>query len=141
MSILIDFDSVHVSKSDDGENGRVVGEFDSDAMQVVLLGALRAQEVHALRRGGDGDPAHVVQPAGLLGDRLQFVVQAYGVALQRRHVGIRVEGVEAAGCVPGRSRGQLGTLDEDHVGPAQLGQVVQHAAAHHPAADDGDLCV
>ena len=40
MSILIDFHDIHISKAVDGEDGRVVREFDPQAMQVVLVASV-----------------------------------------------------------------------------------------------------
>src|SRR5262249_11956834 len=51
-------------------------------------------------------------------------------------IGIAVEGVEAAGRMPGGARGQAVALQQDHVLPPSLGQVVEHGAADDTAADD-----
>ena len=59
--------------------------------------------------------------------------------LQLGDVGVAVERVHAAGGVPGRARGELGALDQHDVGPAGLGEMIEHAAADDAAADDGDL--
>ena len=104
---------------------------------VAMLRALAFQVIQALLRGRDGHAAGVMQAAGLAADLFQLLVELDGVALQRRHVGVGIEGVEAAGRVPGRARGQLGTLDQHHVLPAELGQVIEHAAPDHAAADHG----
>src|SRR3984885_4308874 len=42
----------------------------------------------------------------------------------------------AAGGVPGGAGGELTLLDEQHVAPADLRQVVEDARADHAAADD-----
>jgi hypothetical protein len=102
---------------------------------VTVLGALGLEEVHAFGGVRDGQAADVVQAAGLAADLLELLVELDGVALERRDVGIGVEGVEAAGGVPGRARGQLRALDQHDVAPAVLGQVIEHAAADHAAAD------
>jgi hypothetical protein len=77
----------------------------------------------------------MVQAASLAADLLQLVVETDRIALQCRHVGVGVKRVEAARGMPGRAGGQLRALDEQHVTPAQLGQVVEHAAPDHAAAD------
>ena len=129
--------ALHVG--DGGERSDLRGADDLGVEpHVAVLGALRAQEVEALPGGGDGNAAHVVQAAGLAGQRLQLAVEGDGVALQRGHVGVRVEGVEAARGMPGRARGELGALDEHHVAPARAGEVVEHAAPDHAAADHRD---
>jgi hypothetical protein len=43
-----------------------------------------------------------------------------------------------AGGVPGRARGELRLLDQQAVAPALLGQVIEQADPHDPAADDDD---
>jgi len=106
---------------------------------VAVFGALGLEKVHAVRRGGDGQAAHVVQTAGLAADGFQLFVELDGVTLQRRHVGVRVEGMEATGGVPCGSGGEFRSLDQHHVLPAELGEVVQHAAADDAAANDGHL--
>ena len=105
---------------------------------VAVLGALRLEVIHALGLGGDGDAADVVEAAGLAADLLQFLVELDRVTLQLGDVGVRVEGVEAAGRVPGGARGQLRALDQQHVGPAVLGQMEEDAAADDAAPDDHD---
>src|SRR6516164_697180 len=77
----------------------------------------------------------------LSGDRLDFPVQLDGVGLQARDSGIAVERMESAGRVPARARGQLLALEQRHLAAAKLREVVEHAAADHAAADDGDLYV
>ena len=102
---------------------------------VAVLGALRLEEVEAVRVRCEGEPAHVVEPARLAGELLQLAVEPDGVALERRHVGVGVQGVEAARGVPGRAGGELGALDKHRVAPAEPGEVIEHAAPDHPAAD------
>ena len=104
-----------------------------------MLGALGLEEVHAIRGGGDGEAADVVQAAGLAGDGFQLLVELDRVALERRHVGVGVQRVEAARRVPRGSGGELRALDQHDVLPAELGQMVEHAAADDAAADDGYL--
>ena len=97
------------------------------------------QEVHADLRIGQHQPAGQVDRAVLAGDPLDLLVQLDGVLLELGDVRVAVEGVHAAGRVPGRARRQLAPLEEHDVGPARLRQVVQHAGADHPATDDDDL--
>ena len=42
---------------------------------------------------------------------------------------------EAVFLTPGGARGQLRALDQHDVGPAELGEMVEHAAADHAAPD------
>ena len=105
---------------------------------VLVLGALGAQQVEPVGVGRQRHAADVVEPAGLAGDLLQLAVEADGVALERRHVGVAVQRVEAPRGVPGRARGQLRALQQHHVGPAELGEMVEHRASDDAAADHGD---
>ena len=81
----------------------------------------------------------MVQAAGLLADGLELFIELDGVTLQRCHIGIRVEGVEATGGVPCGSGSEFRSLDQHHVLPAEFGEVVQHAAADDSATDNGYL--
>ena len=81
-----------------------------------------------------------MQAAGLAGQRLDLAIQIDGVFLQPRDIGLAVEGVHAAGRVPGRTGRQFALLDQQQVGPADLRQVIEHAGAHHAAADDHRSC-
>ena len=56
-------------------------------------------------------------------------------------IGNVVQTVDAGRRMPGGARGQLVALQQHHVGPAELGQVVEDAAADQPAADHHCLCV
>ena len=60
-----------------------------------MLGPFRFEKVHARRGVGQSDAAHMVKPAGLSRDLLQLLIELDGVTLQRRHVGIGIEGVES----------------------------------------------
>ena len=102
---------------------------------VAVLGPFGLEEVEAIRVRCEGESTHVMQSAGLAGELLELAIEPDGVALQRGHVGIRVQGVEAARRVPRRARSQLGALDEHHVAPAEPGEVIEHAAPDHPAPD------
>ena len=70
---------------------------------------------------------------------LDVLVQLDRVLLQLRHVRVAVQRVHPTGRVPRRSRGQLLAFDQHDVGPAGLGEVVQHRRADHTAADHHDL--
>ena len=98
-------------------------------------GVRRLEEVEALGRAGQHDAAGQMDAAGLARDRLDLLVQPDGVVLQLGDVRVAVEGVHAARGVPGRARGQFVALEQHDVLPAELGQVIEHAAADHAAAD------
>ena len=97
---------------------------------------LRLQPLPALGGAGDAHAAGQVQPARAPGLGLELGVEVDRVRLQRRDVRVGVERVEARRRVPRRARGELGALDEDEVGPAELGEVVEHARADDAAPDD-----
>ncbi len=99
------------------------------------------QEVHPDLRIGQHQPARQVDGAVLARDPLEFLVQLDRVLLEPRHVRVAVERVHAAGRVPGGTGSQLAPLQQHDVGPAGLGQVVQHAGADHASTDDDDLGV
>ena len=109
------------------------------AGEIAAAGVRRPEKIQPLRRAGEHQAADQMDAAGLAGDRLDLLVQPDGVVLQLGDVGVAVEGVHAAGGVPGRPRGQLVALQQHDVAPAGLGQVVEHAAADDAAADDDDL--
>ena len=96
------------------------------------------QPFQPLRRIRQDQPAGPVQPAGLAGNLLKLVVKADGVALQLRHIGIAVKGVETARRMPGGAGGEPVALDQHHVFPARLGEVIEHRAANHATPDDND---
>ncbi len=97
------------------------------------------QEVHADLRVGQHQPAWEVDGAVLAADPLDLLVQLDRVLLEPRHVRVAVERMHPPGRVPRGSRGQLAPLEEHHVGPAGLREVVQHARADHATTDDDDL--
>ena len=66
---------------------------------------------------------------------LDLLVQLDGVLLELRDIRVAVHRVHAARGVPGRAGGQFRPLDQEHVLPAGLGQVIQDAGADHAAAD------
>ena len=113
---------------------------DQLAFQLVGLGGggRPAQLGHAVGRAGDGDAAAPPEAGAQAGLRLQPLVQLAGVLDQPGAVLRGAQLADQAGRVPGRAAGQLPLLEQQHVGPAQLGQVVGDAGADHAAADDDD---
>jgi len=82
-----------------------------------------------------------MQAAGLIADGFELLVELDGVTLQRCHIGVGIEGMEAARRMPGGPGSQLRSLDQQHVLPAELGEVIQNAATDDAAPDDGNLHV
>ena len=99
------------------------------------------QPIEPLARAGQHDAAGDVHAAGLAGNRFDLLVEIDRVLLQLGDVGIAVDGVHAAGRMPGRTGCELGTLDQQHILPSRLGQVIQNAGAHDAAADHHHFCV
>ena len=106
---------------------------------MAVLGALSLEKIQPLGRIGNGQPTDMMQPAGHAGDFLKLAVEADGVALQRGHVGIGIERVEATCCMPGRAGRQFRAFDQNNIGPAALGQVIEDTAANDTTADHRDL--
>jgi hypothetical protein len=89
--------------------------------------------------GGRLDEANLHEAGRLPGFRFEARNQLARVfADAKRRLGRRtVSGHQARG-VPGGARGELVTLEQDHVGAAHVSQVVGDGAADHAAADDDD---
>ena len=90
---------------------------------------------------GKADPARLV-PADILPG------QPFQLGVEPVRIGVHLGQVEAAGDVralpggvPGRAAGQLVLFDQDHVGPAFQGEVVEQACPHDPAPDNHDPCL
>ena len=108
--------------------------------EVPAAGLRHAQPVESLGGVGQHQSAGQVDAALLTGFGLDLAVQVDGVLLQARNVGITVEGVHPTGGVPRRTGSQLLALEEDDVGPACLGEVVENAGADDTASDHDHLC-
>ena len=108
--------------------------------EVAATGLGHPQPVEALGRVGELDAARQVDAAALSALGFDLPVQVHRVLLQSGNVRIAVQRVHAAGRVPGAAGSQLCLLDQDHVGPSRLGEVVEHAGADDSAADHHDLC-
>ena len=76
--------------------------------------------------GRQHDAAGQMNAAGLAGCFFDLLVEIDRVGLQLGDVRVRVERVHAARRMPGRARGQLIAFEQGDVGPAKLGQVVEH---------------
>jgi hypothetical protein len=107
----------------------------------LVHGALGLQHLPALGSRGQADAAGHVHADALAAFLLDLFVEADGVALQGRDVGIVVEGVEACRGVPGRAGRQLRALDQRDIGPAELAEVIEDARSDDAAADDDDAIV
>ena len=107
--------------------------------EIAALGLDVFQPLVALLGGRKHQAFGHVQAARLAGDFLDLLVEVDAVLLQLGDVGIAVDGVHAARCMPGGARGELQALDQHHILPALLGQVIEHARPDDAAADDDCL--
>jgi hypothetical protein len=98
-----------------------------------------AQPVEALAVAGQHQPAWQVDRAALTRAGLDPLIELDGVLLQLGDVGVAVQGVHAPGRVPRRPGRELLALDQHHVGPAGLGEVVEHRRSDDTATDDDHL--
>ena len=121
-----------------------------------VLRLLRRQELHfesegtrrrrlalhlgpPLRVAGQAQAA-VALPAGrLAGLGLEPVVQGDGIAEQLGDVGRGAELPDQPRRVPGRARGQLAPLDEQHVGQPHRAEMIGDRRADDSSADNHDL--
>src|SRR5262249_37058874 len=104
-------------------------------------GGAAAQLVPALLVGGDGKAAVLLVAGGLAGLALQGLVEVDGGFVELGGGGGVGHGPHQAGGVPGGAAGELLALEQQHVLPAELGQVIGERAADDAAADDDDLGV
>ena len=72
----------------------------------------------------------------LAGIVLNLLIELDRVFLQLGDVGIAIDRVHAAGRMPCRPGGQLGTLEQHDIRPAEFRQVIEDAGPDDAAADD-----
>jgi hypothetical protein len=98
----------------------------------LMLARFRLREI---KGAGLKDTATL---AGLL---LQLLVKRHRVVLEPADIGGIMETMDVRRGVPGRAGGELVALQQHHLGPAKLGQVIQNGTADQAAADDHCLCM
>src|SRR5271166_4411299 len=98
----------------------------------------RLQPFPTLRSRRDMDPARHVHADRLAGLRFDFLKEVDRIGLQDRHVRIGVERMEAARCMPGRTRGEHGSLDQGDVRPTEFRKMVKNGGPNDAASDDDD---
>ena len=86
--------------------------------------------------GGDADAAVLLEADGLAGLGLEPLEQLHGVFGEPRQGEGAQHLAHQAGGMPGGAAGQGSALEQNHIGPAQLGQMIGDAAAGDTAADD-----
>ncbi len=85
---------------------------------------------------GDAEAAHLAKARGLPGLLLELVDEAHGVLAQPGVALVGAHGADQPGRVPAGAAGKLPALEQHHVAPAELGQVIGDARADDAAADD-----
>ena len=128
---------------------QVVGPHDRVAVRRLRRGEQLALQAER-RRGRGGapqlrhprlrprhrDPAAPLEPRRQPGFPLQLAVELSRILNEACSTLIRPQLAHQPGGVPGGAAGQLALLEQDQVGPAELGQVVGHAGPDDAAADD-----
>ena len=110
---------------------------DADGFSGALIEAVF---IHPVSVGRQTKVAGAVEADGLPGFRFQALVELDRVLVELAHRIAHVEQRQQARGVPGGAGGQLGALQQDGVGPAFLGQMIERAYAINAAADDDDPC-
>ena len=105
------------------------------------LGGLKAQLMRAVLGLRKVQAAGLKHAAALPRLGLQIVVKRHRVMLQTADVGAVMQPVGVGRRMPGRSARQLVALQQHHVAPAKLCQMIQDRAPDHAAADHDRLCM
>ena len=108
-------------------HAHAAGHADIVPVDIDLLGLVR--EAHA---AGD------VVRNRIVGIGRQLAVQVDAVPLQRHHGLVAAELGDLGRGVPGRAGSEFIAFEQNHVGPALTGQVIQCRATGDPATDDDD---
>ena len=108
--------------------------------QVTATGLRHLQPVEALWCVGKLQATRQVDAAILAGLLFNLFVQIDGVLLQAGNVWVAIERVHATGGVPCGTSSQLFALEQDNVGPAGLGEVIQHGGAYNAATNNNYAC-
>ena len=97
------------------------------------------QLLQALSAGGERQAAGDAEPRGLAGFRLQSEIEVGGVGGHPAVEGRAAQGPDHAGRMPSGAAGELVALQQESVAAAELGQVIEGAAADDAATDHHDL--
>ena len=98
--------------------------------------AARLSSVEALGGAREAEAAVLAEAGRLPGLGLEPGVELGRVLGEPGQVLGRAQLADQPGRMPGRARGQLLALEQQHVRASRAGQVVGDRAADHPAADD-----
>ena len=108
--------------------------------EVTTAGLRHLQPVETLWCVGKLQAARQVNAAILTGLFLDFLVQIDGVLLQTGNVWVAIERVHTTGGMPCGTSSQLLALEQNNVGPASLGEVIQHGGAYNAATNNYYAC-
>ena len=109
--------------------------------ETARQGGLLAQHLHALRRTRHVHAAAGLPARGQAGLLLQHRVQLDAVLAHARHVAVGPHVPDQPRRVPSGAAGELALFQQQHIGDAELGEVVGRGAASDAAANDDDLGV
>ena len=112
--------------------GRQELDLDADRLRDARILVVLVHAVAVEREADVGDLAEADVLAGL---RLERLVERDRVFVDLADRVAHVEQRQQAGGVPGRAGGQLLALDQHHVRPALLGQMIERRDADRAAAD------
>ena len=101
-------------------------------------GGVAGEFLQPLTGQGDRDRTDLPQAGGDAGFGLKPLVELGRIAGELGHVRTGAELTDETGGVPGGAGGELLAFKQDHVFPAELGQMVGDGAADDAAADDDD---
>ena len=104
--------------------------------QIAVARMRHFQPVPTILVGNQHDAAGQMNAGGLAGNFLNLLVEIDGIFLQLRHIGITVQRMEPARRMPGGARGEHIALQQHHIFPPPLGEVIEHAGTDNTAADD-----
>ena len=141
-----------IERADDFRRAGAVAEFDqrpqiadlarADHLEGHADGIRRAAVflvfVHAIAAGREAQISGDVETHVLAGFGGQTLVEIHRVLVQLADRVAHVEQRQQARRMPGRSRGQLGALQQHDVRPALQRQVIKRADAYHSAANHHD---
>jgi hypothetical protein len=105
---------------------------------VAALGEDRLHPVEPFLGRSQHHAGGHVQTDVLAGIVLDFLVELDRVFLQLGDVRIAIDGVHAAGRVPGGAGCEFRTLQKRHIGPAEFRQVIKDRTTDDAAADNDD---
>ena len=107
--------------------------------QIAATGNGHFHPVNPLLRACQHNAAGDMRTAALARDGFNFLIKLNGILLKFRHIGISVDGVHTARRMPGGTGSQLRPLQQHHVLPTQLGQMIQHRCTDHATANNHNL--